>query len=139
MDDFDKLHVATKFASYPEDMRAKLLLLRKLILETAASTSPEDAVEETLKWSEPSYILKGGSTIRIDWKASNPDYYAMYFNCNTKLVDTFKELYSGVFNFEGNRAIVFHRGDRVQAAALRRCIAMALQYHRLKHLPLLGA
>jgi len=40
------------------------------------------------------------------WKASKPNQYALYFHCKTTLVDTFKELYSDVLTFEGNRAIV---------------------------------
>ena len=58
------------------------------------------------EWGEPSYLVKGGSTIRMDWKKANPEQYAMYFHCKTKLVDTFKELYQDVFKFEGNRAII---------------------------------
>ena len=110
-----------------------------LILEVAAAHADIDGLEETLKWGEPSYLTNGGSTIRIGWKKSRPDNYAMYFNCNTKLVDTFKELYSDLFEFEGNRAIVFHRNDAVPARAVKHCIELALRYHKIKHLPLLGA
>jgi len=95
-------------------MRNKLLFLRQLILDTAAELDAVGAVEETLKWGEPSYITKSGSTIRIDWKRSNPKQYAMYFHCKTKLVDTFKELYRDQFKFEGNRAIVFARAMKCQ-------------------------
>jgi hypothetical protein len=68
------------------------LILRQLILDTAIETEGVVHVDETVKWGEPSYITKKGSTIRIGWKQSNPDQYAMYFNCNTKLIDTFKEV-----------------------------------------------
>ena len=79
------------------------------------------------------------STIRIDWKESKPNQYAMYFHCQTKLVDTFKELYKHVFQFEGNRAILFGLDDRIPENELRHCIFLALTYHRVKHLPMLGA
>ena len=105
----------------------------------ATDTPAVGSLNETLKWGEPSYLASGGSTVRIDWKASAPERYAMYFNCNTKLVDTFREIYSDSLSFEGNRAIVFERTDAVPAAALKHCIALSLQYHKLKHLPLLGA
>lgn len=114
------------------------MFLRQLIIEVASDTPGIGELEETLKWGEPSYLAKGGSTVRIGWKESRPAYYAMYFNCNTKLVDTFKELYPESFNFEGNRSIVFHRKDKVPADALKHCVALSLQYHKLKHLPLLG-
>ena len=139
MDSIENLSVARKFQSYPEDFRRKLMHLRQLILDVASVTADIGDLEETLKWGEPSYLAQGGSTVRIDWKESNPEFYAMYFNCNTKLVDTFKEIYSDSFNFEGNRAIVFHKKDKVPTRALKHCIALSLQYHKLKHLPLLGA
>ena len=113
--------------------------LRRLILDVASDNADIGDLEETLKWGEPSYLARGGSTVRIDWKASNPGRYAMYFNCNTKLVDTFRELYSDAFSYEGNRAIVFQENDAVPDDALKHCIALTLRYHTLKHLPLLGA
>jgi len=131
--------VAEKFDSYPDQIRRKLLFLRQLILDTASEMSDIDEVEETLKWGEPSYIVKSGSTIRMDWKVSNPNQYAMYFHCKTKLVDTFKELYRNEFKFEGNRAIVFGVNDEIPENELKHCISLSLSYHRVKHLPLLGA
>ena len=139
MDNIENPNVASVYQSYPEDVRRRLMLLRQLIIDVASETSSIGALEETLKWGEPSYLVKGGSTVRIGWKEAEPSRYAMYFNCNTKLVDTFRELYSEEFKFEGNRAIVFNREDEVPSQALRHCVALSLQYHKLKHLPLLGA
>ena len=131
--------VAQVFESYPEPMRENLLRLRQIVLDTASETEGVASVEETLKWGEPSYIARGGSTIRIAWKAKKPGQYAIYFNCNSSLVDTFKTLYGNVFTFEGKRAIVFSEGDDLPVEPLKRCISLALTYHRVKHLPLLGA
>jgi len=131
--------VASKFRSCPSQLRRQVLSLRKLILTVAAEIADIDGVEETLKWSEPSHLTTGGSTVRIGWKASRPDHYGLYFNCNTKLVDTFRELYGDSFRFEGNRAIIFNRQDDLPTERLQHCIALSLQYHKLKHLPLLGA
>lgn len=96
-------------------------------------------IEETLKWGEPSYLTKNGSTIRIGWKKKNPEQYAMYFHCKTKLVDTFKELYRNNFKFEGNRAIIFGINEKIATEELKHCILMSLNYHNIKHLPMLGA
>ncbi|QJD82276.1 DUF1801 domain-containing protein [Cohnella herbarum] len=134
----DNTKVAAVFDHYPEHIQKKLLFLRQLILDTAAETTGIDTVEETLKWGEPSYIAKRGSTIRIDWKKSTPHRYAMYFNCNTKLVDTFKELYREKFNYEGNRAIVFDENEEIPVDELKQCILLSLTYHTRKHLPMLG-
>ena len=131
--------VARVFDGYPEPMRKKMLRLRQIVLHTASETEGVDAPEETLKWGEPSYLTKGGSTIRTDWKARAPNQYAMYFNCNTSLIATFKDVYGDVFTFEGNRAIVFGETDELPFTELKHCISLALTYHRVKHLLLLGA
>jgi hypothetical protein len=113
--------------------------LRELVIQTAREIEDLEILEETLKWGEPSYITKNGSTIRMDWKESKPDEYAMYFHCQTKLFDTFRELYRDQFKFEGNRALVFKCDENVAVNELRHCISIALNYHKVKHLPLLGA
>lgn len=130
--------VEVVFEQFPKHIQSKLLILRQLIMDTAKEIENLDHMDETLKWGEPSYITKKGSTIRISWKQSSPDQYAMYFNCNTKLVDTFKEVYKDLFHYEGNRAIVFAVNDELPINELKQCIALALTYHTRKHLPLLG-
>ena len=139
MNNIENSEVAEVFGNYPEPVRNKLLQLRQLVLDTASETEGVAEVEETLKWGEPSYLTKTGSTIRIDWKESNPNVYAMYFHCKTTLVDTFKELYRDQFEFDGNRAIVFDASDAVPVNELKQCISLSLNYHRVKHLPMLGA
>ncbi|TXF88032.1 DUF1801 domain-containing protein [Neolewinella aurantiaca] len=130
--------VASKFDSYPKNVRAKLKALRSLILEVAAKIEHIEEVEETLKWGEPSYIVKKGSTVRIDWKSKNPDQYAMYFSCSTSLVETFRMVYGDLFKYEKNRAILFDLDEDIPQTELRECVEMALQYHLLKDKPLLG-
>lgn len=138
MDAIKNAEVAEVFKIYPKYMREKLMFLRQLVLDTASETESVGAVEETLKWGEPSYVAISGSTIRMGWKKSSPHRYAMYFHCKTKLVDTFKELYRDKFKFEGNRAIVFEEDDEIPIEELKHCISLSLTYHSLKHLPMLG-
>ncbi|MDQ0062501.1 DUF1801 domain-containing protein [Paenibacillus harenae] len=130
--------VAAVFEHYPDHIQQRLLFLRQLILDTALEIEGIDHLKETLKWGEPSYIAKRGSTIRIAWKESNPQRYAMYFNCNTTLVATFKEVFSDIFNFEGNRAIVFGDNEEIPIDELKQCISLSLTYHSRKQLPMLG-
>jgi hypothetical protein len=132
-------NVRDKFESYPGFVRKRMYELRNLVIQAASDVDGLEKLEETLKWGEPSYITKNGSTIRMNWKESKPDEYAMYFHCQTKLVDTFKELYRDKFKFEGNRAIVFSCNEKIAENELKHCISIALNYHKLKHLPLLGA
>jgi len=130
--------VKAKFKSYPKDIEPKIMHLRDLILETASANDSIAVIEETLKWGEPSYLTKKGSTIRIDWKEKTPGQYAIYFKCTSKLVPTFKKLYGDNFNYENNRAILFKLNEKVPEKQLKECIAMALQYHLLKDKALLG-
>lgn len=131
-------NVSEVFNACPKAMREKLLQLRQLILDTAAENHKELTLEETLKWGEPSYLIKGGSTIRMNRIKSNPDKYALYFHCKTKLIDTFKELYSDTLIFDKNRAIIFNINDELPVKEVKHCIALSLNYHNIKHLPLLG-
>jgi hypothetical protein len=131
--------VATIFENYPKGVKEKMLHLRDLVLNTALETMGLEKLEETLKWGEPSYITKNGSTLRMDWKEKTPDQVAVYFKCTSKLVSTFKAIYKDKFNFEGNRAIVFKLNENIPEKELKHCMEMALTYHKIKNLPLLGA
>ncbi|MBA3593254.1 MAG: DUF1801 domain-containing protein [Pseudomonadota bacterium] len=127
--------VEAVFKACPPALKKKLLSLRAMIFEVAASTPGVGELQETLKWNEPAYLTtqsKSGSTIRIAPKKSGATQYAMYFNCQTRLVDTFRTLFPAEFNYEGNRAIVFDTDQAVHEDALRFCIAMTLTYHRNK-------
>ena len=131
--------VATVFGNYPKEVKAQMHQFREMVLKTASGIDGLQKLEETLKWGEPSYLTKHGSTVRIDWKVKNTGQVAIYFKCTSKLVPTFKTLYKDKFNFENNRAIVFKLKDKIPVKELKHCIALALTYHKVKHLPLLGA
>jgi hypothetical protein len=133
--DIPNADVARTFASYPPPLQRKLLALRRLVLDTAAATPGVGEVEETLKWGEPAYLTaasKSGSTIRLGPVKSSPSQYALYFNCKTTLVDTFRTLFPKELRYEGNRAIVLDTADAVPRDALAFCIQAALTYHRKK-------
>lgn len=137
MNSIDNQNVKQKFTTYPDEVAAALLGLRSIILQVAAKH--DLPIEEALKWDQPSYLTKTGSTIRIDWSAKQADQYKIFFNCKTRLVETFKEVYGDIFKYEGNRVIVFRLSDQLPMDELRQCILMTLKYHQLKQLPLLGA
>ena len=126
------------FNRYPKEVRPRIEYLRKLIIDTAEEIKDIHKLEETLKWGEPSYLVKRGSTLRIDWKEKNADQYAMYFQCSSKLVPTFKLVYKHLFDFENNRAIIFQLNDEIPEIELKKCIEVTLRYHTVKQLPFLG-
>ena len=130
--------IQAKFSSYPLAAQKQLEEVRRLIL-TAAKENALGAVEESLKWGEASYLVKGGSAIRIDWKPKDPDVIKVYFHCQTSLIETFREIYRQEFDYQGKRAIVIPLKASAESGPLKHCLQLALKYHSLKHLPLLGA
>jgi Domain of unknown function (DU1801) len=121
------------FKAYPQPTKAKLLALRRLIIDTAKTTEGVGRIEEALKWGQPSYLTpetKSGSTVRIDHVDGKQ--YAIYFHCQTDLVATFRELYPDKWSYGGNRCILLNADEGVDEPALRHCVALALTYHLKK-------
>ncbi len=80
-----------KIAAYPDFVRDKLQYLRELIIETAREVPEITELEETLKWGEPSFLTKTGSTLRIDWKKRLP--------ANIKFILNVQPDWSGLLNY----------------------------------------
>ena len=59
---------------------------------------------------------------------AEPGQYAVYFHCQTNLVETFRELYPEL-RYGSNRCILLSAEDKAPEAALRHCVALALTYH----------
>ncbi len=119
------------FDAYPKPVKAKLLALRRLIFDTAKATKGVGELEETLKWGQPSYLTtesKSGSTVRIDQVKAEAGQVAVYFHCQTNLVETFRELYPEL-HYSGNRAILLDAADKLPETELRHCVGLALTYH----------
>ena len=112
---FQKSEVRYLFDSFPKEVQSKLLFLRQLIFDTAREIKEVGDIEESLKWGEPSYSPikpKVGSPIRIN-QIKNSNKYAIYFNCQSNLVPTFKQIYPKTFNYGGNRSIIFDIKDKI--------------------------
>lgn len=129
--------VAKKFAEYPAHIQPIMNQLRQLIINTADTLESVVELEETLKWGEPSYLTKHGSTIRIDWKDKSPDQYAMYFQCTSQLIPSFKVVFDDTFQYEGSRAIIFNLDEDLPVDELKKCITAGLTYHKVKNKHLL--
>lgn len=132
---FKNSDVEAVFVTYPKDVRARLIEVRQLIFETAAATAGVGALEETLRWGEPSYLTtasKSGSMVRMHWKPADADHYRILFHCQTNLVATFRTLYPTEFLYEGNRSILLKRREPAPIDALRHCVTLALTYHLVR-------
>lgn len=126
-----------RIKTYPPNVIKKLEELRALILESAEELSIPK-IEETLKWNEPSFVVKGGSTLRYDWKEKNPEQINLYFKCTSKIVPSIKLVYGDKFKYEKTRAICFDLNTSIPHQETKKCIGLALKYHSLKHLVNLG-
>ena len=129
---FENAAVRAAFEAYPATLRADLLALRQLIFDTAGETEGVGGLIETLKWGQPAYVPsrpRTGSTVRIGVFKPADQKYGIFFHCQTTLVPTFRALYGNRFLFQGDRAIVLSRGEKVPKDALGHCIALALTYH----------
>jgi hypothetical protein len=65
---------------------------------------------------------------------SEPDKYALYFHCQTNLVDTFRELYPNLV-YEGNRSILLDTTEALPKDTLRHCVALAYHLGKNGHKP----
>jgi Domain of unknown function (DU1801) len=131
---FSDPRVASLFKSYPVAMRTKLMALRDVVLDTAARTAGVGRLTETLKWGQPSYLTEetgSGTTVRID-RLKSGDGYAIYFHCQSGLVEQFRQLYPDTFAYEGQRAMHFAVRDRLPVRELSHCVALALTHHLRK-------
>lgn len=126
--------VAALFRAYPPALRAKLLALRELVFDVAVRTPGVGPLTETLKWGQPSYLTEAtgaGTTVRLDGLKKGGGC-ALYFHCQSGLIERFRDLYGETFRYDGRRALLFEPGARLPVAALRHCIGLALTHHLRK-------
>lgn len=124
--------VKARFDGYSTGQRASLLALREEVFAVAADTPGVGKIEEALKWGQPSYLTPetgSGTTVRID--AHPGGGVAIYVNCKTDLVDTFKAHYPAL-DYEGVRAVVLPPDAPLPKAAIRHMLALTLTYHARK-------
>lgn len=127
---FSDPKVKAVFAAYPQALRVRLLGLRELVF-AAAEEAGVGPVDESLKWGQPAYRPKApntGTTVRID--ATKAGGYALYIHCQTTLATEFRDLYPGLFRYEGDRALVFEACEAPPKAEMKHCVALALSYHQ---------
>lgn len=129
--------VENRVGAFPEAAQKRFLEIRSLIYRVAQEHHLGE-LEETLKWGQPSYLCKYGSTPRVDWQPRYAESIDLFFNCKTSLIETIKEVYAEVFDYRGNRVIALPL-IKPLPHELETCVLMALNYHKLKKLPLLGA
>jgi hypothetical protein len=127
--------VSAAIADYPAAAKARFLDIRKLIFQTAETDPAIGALTETLKWGEPSYAPKKprtGTAIRVAWKDKDPGQISLFVNCQTSLIETWREPFSNDLTFIGNREITLPLSSPLPTTILSSCITDALTYHLRK-------
>ncbi|NHB96611.1 DUF1801 domain-containing protein [Photorhabdus stackebrandtii] len=125
---FQSNEVHSVFNNYPEQYQKLLLMIRELIFDVASKTEGVGLITETLKWGQPSYLTLetgSGTTIRLD--RFGHSYVAIFFHCQTTLVDTFRTLFPEL-TYSKNRAIVLDPKAGLPIDELSMCIEMSLTY-----------
>ena len=133
---FKDAAVQAVFDQYEADIRDKLLSLRDLIFDQAASIQSIGSLSESLKWGQPAYrpvANKIGTTVRLDAVRGSGGAVALYVPCSTTLIADITTRYPDVFDSQGKRALVFAPDTSIPESELRHAIAMALAYHRAPH------
>lgn len=120
--------VAAVLAAFPPGPRVGLWRLRDLILDVAAETNAAGTVTEALRWGQPAYLCRQGTTLRLGVPKSGG--FALYVHCRTSLIAEFTSAFPGMDRTEGSRALLFERPDQVDAGRHGWLIARALTYHR---------
>lgn len=127
--------IAAAVSRYPAPVQAQLFQIRDLIFAVATETDGVGPLTEMLKWGEPAYLTdvsRSGTTIRLGVSRSAPDHCAVFVNCQTTLIGTFRAHFADDFAFEGNRALIIPNAGDFPREPLALCLRAALTYHRQK-------
>ncbi|MCO6383401.1 DUF1801 domain-containing protein [Oceanicola sp. 502str15] len=130
---FASTALSEAFTAFPAPLRKALLSLRALIYEVAEATPGVGALEESLKWGQPSYATAetgAGSPVRLGCPKAGG--FAIYVPCSTRIIPDFQALFPEGFRFDGTRGVLFDQGETVDEEALRLLIAGAQTYHLRK-------
>lgn len=129
MTPFNDLQIQRTFHDFPEKCQEPLLTIRELIFTTASELPAIGTISESLKWNQPSYATskKAGSPFRLG--TTDTEQVALFFHCQTTLVETFRGLFNDRLMFTGNRGILLDPDKPLPIKELKFCIESALTYH----------
>jgi hypothetical protein len=132
---FINYEVGALFATYSEEVRNKLLAIRKLIFDIANEHEKIGEIVETIKWEVPSYLTvkpKSGITIRLDPCSSKIEKFGIYGHCQSSFIEQCKSVFGNLFEYDGKRGILLNVNDDIPEEELRHVIYLALTYHLRK-------
>jgi hypothetical protein len=116
------------FKSAPRQVQTGMHRLRDLIFEVAHDIDSDLTVSETRKWGQPSFVVQGGSPLRVAPRKDGG--FALYAICQTSLIGDFAETFPNMDKIEGTRAVLFDDTDDIDDVRHGLLIRHALTYHR---------
>ena len=123
--------VAKAYGLFPLPLQALAMDLRMAVFTVAARLGLSD-LEETIKWGEPAYLPgRGGTTLRIGY-GRDGTVCKLLVNCQTTLIDGWRQRFEGRLVFEGNRAVLLAPSLPFDRGAVETCVADAFEYHTRK-------
>ncbi|WGI22367.1 DUF1801 domain-containing protein [Amylibacter sp. IMCC11727] len=117
-----KPEIKRAFDAVEAPERETLLAARDLIFDCAGDI----AVEECLKWGQPSYVAPKGSTLRLG--VTKAGQAAIYAHCQSSIVSDFAAQFGADFEIEGNRAVMLGDFTPEDQDKLRALIRHGLTY-----------
>lgn len=127
---FERKDVAQAFDAFPRESREGLLRLRDRILEWADRNLEKGDLSEELRWGQPAYLTKKGSTLRLGLPKQGG--FAIYAHCQSTIIGDFADQFAADFEIEGNRAVVFRNPALADDPRIDSLIRHALTYHQSK-------
>lgn len=105
-----------------------LLVLRALVFDTAAKVRGIGPLEEAVRWGQPAYLTRVGSTLRLG--VSKTARFAIFVHCRTTLISDFITAFPGQDRIEGTRAILFDDPSEISETRHGWLIARAITYRK---------
>lgn len=127
---FASAAIAAAFDIPDKQARKGLLKLREFVFEVANDLPQIGALQEALRWGQPSYLTpetKSGSTLRLG--VPKTAGFALFVHCQTSLISDYRAAFPSVTNIEGKRAILFNDITDIDANKQKWLIRRALTYH----------
>ena len=130
MKKFSEPEVKRAFEALPSSHKTHAYQLRDLVWQVADGMDLGCEFVETLKWGVPSYLPdkpRVGSTLRIG--QFDEEHIALYFNCQTMLVENFRSMFGDDVEFSKNRAVLFKVSEPLPESIIQTCASITFRYH----------
>jgi hypothetical protein len=127
---FSEPDVKKVYESLPASHKRYAYQVRDWIWEAVEGMDLDCNVVETLKWGEPSYLPdkpRIGSTLRIG--QFDEEHIALYFNCQTMLVENFRSMFGSEVEYSKNRAVLFNVSEPLPESIVKACASKTFRYH----------